>query len=1322
MPAEFDCIALPLGRSISSTRFPVHIISKLGFTEGTYTPADLDAVLGAHPLLTSPAPSAFIQHYSSWKSAGNRIDPAQAKRVRLSYSGLPRAEKLSHLKSYIGFGRTTQAAGRQTHDERFDRLRTTDFLDIAKAHDQLARIARGFQVYVTQALGISATSLPDSAAFSSDALRWVNGVVQAALVRLITDRTISLADYSSVRIYGESGTEIIRALREALDDVQRRLTPGARKRSAVHAISTISSDGQNEVNPEDLNVATNAALRHELLAERCGFVTTWIAETDEPISGDQVFLLDLSSLTSGGAKYGISTLPTAFRRSSHVHPLAFRDVGMSTTGNCGLSLLNDDDGAARYRATSTNAETGFIQNVLLQARNTLADDKKYGGADHFGDFNAPLDDRAPQVLAQQRFGLSEPETSGVTISAPKDDLITPVELRPSSSGTRESEPCYYLEDLWIGYRLDISSEQQDNYASVHKESQSVRLTRSDSAIAGAVEDFFDREQQDDADKTTTEIGKFSGFSTGQAKDYLLFLGISRPPQDPNPWFTKTVTGYGSVVPLIFGNTYRYRLRNVFVGSVSLAADAVPVQAGDRYSQTFPFFRARALKPGELLDSASSNESTPNEGGRNIYLSADRPRAKITLVPSPIDVDSSRFHGLLFRSLREPARYQRRHHVKDLPKHFLKTRRIDYFCDPDVYGVVIRAVLLNGDATAEGSYDYSDGTYCVIKRHLELPPLVQTYSDSKDWERFEPIELEFHTTELSRPTIRRGGFLRGCHQIEITVPEAGELEVSIVPLTTIDQLRRTATNASSSTQLRDFATAAAPPIFPAIAERTIRVFHAVRRPLAELSLIGETVTQMRSPALVAARLPDSEKASIYGRIELDAASTGEVRLAATWTDIDDDPKHQHYVLQNGHTTGSSHSIIFRKRAALKPDAETFGVLFKAANESKAVSVNVGNMEVRLADHFRLQCSEDKIFLRQTSEVEPPRRSPDAFYELDFKDGRRKIADVVAVGTSRFRKVFAGSDSEFERRSNTIRVHVPSSKRLSAPLFSHAVPIGRVRVNREEETRGTKRVLYGIRIYVRRPWFESGFGERLALGCAARTAATPGANTALDKYVTQWGEDPIELPGLASTRRMPRASDFASPTSDSSRVRSPDEFLYPAAGDRVPVMYVDQMPLPGEQAREVSLASFALAFDVSQGLWFCDIHVGEDFIGWCGLAVYRHQPNAVLGREISENAAWVYAGVLYGEPIAWVRRPDGVHVTVGPIFDENTTFEFDAREYRNGVSQNLAEGGATGRPLRRYHVGRAAYFEGLLRRNEVDWGLVKKRFDKPIASVRLFGAGD
>ncbi len=227
--------------------------------------------------------------------------------------------------------------------------------------------------------------------------------------------------------------------------------------------------------------------------------------------------------------------------------------------------------------------------------------------------------------------------------------------------------------------------------------------------------------------------------------------------------------------------------------------------------------------------------------------------------------------------------------------------------------------------------------------------------------------------------------------------------------------------------------------------------------------------------------------------------------------------------------------------------------------------------------------------------------------------------------------------------------------------------------------------------------------------------------MPKHITQWGEDPVERGRLQSTRRMPLASDFVSCHSRLPE-DSPLELYPPYTTDgNAPVIYRDNLRVsadaPRTPVRRLSVASFAQQYDRRQLLWYSDIYVRGDFFGWCGLSLYRHQPHAVDGRELSEAWDWVYAAVLYGEPIAWVERNGNLRVTIGPVFDANVSFDLDSLAYHDGISRPTADVSRVLTPMESYRVDDAVYFDGVVKADHSEWSVVKKRFGHVVASHRL-----
>jgi hypothetical protein len=1272
--------------------------------------------------------------------------------------------------NYLGATEETVIPAKLDHDPTYDNLPDDHFVDVTLASDQLKFLTHSLQLSairnVREAIRIrqqssSRVSRPGEVADKGAAMtdlntvsfalaKWVDGSMHALLLEALSEKDEMKAEHLSSAL-GPSAP-LVGDLWKTVDNIRKTVAKIARRiyidpnkplpsceTKQVRGVRVVGNP--NQIPLTDPNVAVHSALKNSLIAAACGLVTDWSVESPTPIQGERnlVIQLDRESLTYDKTKVELQTpVGTAFRRDSHTHPVSYRDLDSKETKNGALACLNELDGSARYRATSINTETGLVKEVIIQANNSLAGPSATADSDLFGKFNKERDDRPPQLLRNDQFGTPEPETSGVVFSAPLVDVAVPTNLKhPTPAARMAALPCLFLEDLWTGYRLDVKEETRQKFSSIHEQEQRILFTQSTKTVTGVTEDYIEREQADDPARghTSTDLTTYNGLSTGQAKDYLVFLGVNqqrtRQPQQP---FEVNVVGYSKTERLTFGRVYEYRLRNVFLGGISCGANDPQLEQArfaSQYRQRFPFFRARALRPGEVLTSVESQEER-DSSGRTIYLTDDAPRALITLVPSPIDIETSRFHGTLFSAKDEVVRHNERKHVGDLGKFFqtIPPDELNYFYDPDVFGVVIRATLVNGDEQGEPQdLIYVDGTYCGISRHLTMKAISETYGRDGDWQNFKPIVISFSATERPSANIRSAGSWHGYRRVDVEIPPAGELHLSIVPLFNPNLLSKTASHIASSAQLAKIGLKVendASPI-PAIAEQTIKVIHAVKLPrqapvlVCENPRVGAGVPGSENGCLAGRKL-DTQFGYIFGRIELDAASTKEVRLEATWSDVNDDPNQERYVLETGSASSTPRSVIFRQFSPVAPAAEQFRKLFLTASDgsrsSGLVDYRIGNTEYDFADQFMLQCAEDKVFMGQPPNTQKE-EIPDTSNRINFKDQRRKLLKVQAIAVSRFAERYA-EGSAGELRSNSVMVDLPSSVKMTAPNVSHIVPLRKAVLTGDDDI-GTRRATFGVRIYLRRQFFQSGFGERLAVACG--TGRKPGEDSdETPKDVTQWGEDPIERAGLRSTTRMPRASDFVAPNGEDGMVGLAAE-LYPelAQGGRAPVIYRDNVGIassvPAGQRRWVSIASYALRYDNRQRLWYADVYVEGDFFGWCGMALYRHQPNALPDRELSETWDWVYAAVLYGEPVAWVEKQGSLHVTIGPIYDANVAFELDSLEYGDGVSRDVLEPDRLIQPLKSYRVDKAVYFEAVIPKKNFDWSLIKKRFGYSVASTRL-----
>jgi len=1302
MKTQYTIICVPLdarGGDDSPNEFEVGLVCEPRFPQGEYQPQLLAAILAQHPILKGGRSiSARAKPIAAWQSNPSMTTPDVVK-VMLTHKEdehgpLPAIAAM--LLRYMGVPYPIRSDGIM-HDQRFDQLGADKFVDIAQTYDTIVEIKRRLH-RLKGALHIQSSDEVDQ--FDLGAFRRLDSAAHAAILDSLRDRGKSMQLDRLVAL--EGGDVQAQLVQSALRKLERRLTVKTALRQVAEVapgkLMSASAAGARTVSAQDPNISVHAALRNGLVASACGFVTRWSASS-EPISGDWVMEIDLTSISMDAALVDVVTNPTAFRRRELTHPLAYRDLTAKQTGNCGFVALNESAGKARYRASCVNTEAQLVKDFIVQASNSLSDvaDVK----EHFGDFVGLVDTRRPQLLGDEQLGTSEPETSGIVFSAPVDDLVTQAVLRPNGQGERTGPglTCNFLEDLWIGYRLDLTTET-GSFRSVHIQRQ--RAEFSNGHVEGDNEDFFDREQAADEDRevTSTEFATYNGMSTAQARDMRIFLGLEDTPtaSDTAPFRVSTV-GYSDATRLKFGQAYKYRLRAVFLGCLSLPARGMPASLEARYVQTVPFFRARRYKAGEVVSSSGGDAPGKDRSRLSIQLTDLSPTAKITLAPAPIDIDACRYYGLVLDNADEAGELAGRRFVKDAATMFTNGRAdMNYFYDPEVSGVIIRAKVLNGRARTSGTPQMTyEGQYCEIIPHLPLKPVRQKYGNKGDWKNFRPIIISFRTTESEDPTIQRLGLLFDCHHVEVSVPSAVEIELSIIPDVDVADLKRTASFVSSSAQLSasrktpEFNAGWIPSL--SLTDQIIRVVHAVPRPLRDPELVVGGPANRGSLAL---RAVDSEKAEVPGHVEVHAASTGQMRLQATWTDIDDAPEQETYALNSGLAVTKPHSVVFGEVPTPLP-----GGLIAFADNTNSITQSSGGQS---------QCAESKVFLGG-AERGDPNASREKWHALNFKDLRRKIVTVSVLARSRFESAYGPRAVDVE--SSSVVVDVPGTARMEAPRVSHILPL----VNAKEIIASGRRSIdteYAFRIFLERPWFQSGPGERLAIGCL--TGPEPNViREALDKTFTQWGEDPVERPGLVVSRRIPRASDFISPATGVEL----DPRLYPAAEDRRVVLHRDNVQLGSDNfaSTRLSLASYAVAWDRDTQHWYCDVVLGSDFVGWCGLALYRHQPNACLGRELSEAADWAYAAVIHGDPIAWVVREGEVRVAVGPSFDPYSSFELDAIEFRDGVSENLRARANSVVELKRYQVQRSYYFEAEVPYRSTGWNLTKRRFGYGVASIPL-----
>ena len=1307
MSVTYNFIPVPLDAASADTpSFKLHLISTIDFTAGTTSGSEIAAAVDGHPLLgrTEGEPlRGLAMFYSDWAGVKKIVAGAPGVReVTLTYGGTTPLKSLrSALSDYLARSGQLPVA-KLGHDSAHDKRVAADFLDIAGMHDRVSALRAMIRQSAAARVGLrSALALDDLSdqAVNYARTRWFDAQVQATMIELLFGATQA----KDVGL-GDDGVALAASARSDVAKLRRRKA-AASQQAQREGLRAMSEDGGSDVDPRDPNAAIHAALTNNLIAQACGIATEWTVSpaAGEGLVGDWVVTIDPANFAGNAA---VACKATAFRRQASTHPLSFGDIGKPTTSNGCLATLNDAAGMPRYSCTGINAEMAAVQATVLQADNSVVNapvdmPATLSGREH------RRDDRPAVELAEQQFGYNELEAVGLTISAPAADLVTPDALK---SATRERDlPCLFLEDLWVGYRLDLA-EEGGRLRSVHRQTQRISFGAGRS-IRGESEDFWPREAPNEgADQISTEILRFNGLSAAQNIDYAKFLGTyEKPPEVPDAPFSVEIESCSGVTRLGFGRRYAYRLRNTFQGGVGLRDDDPSLSNNDpQFVQTASYPRARSFRPGEIV--AASAKGGEGEKKVSIFLTDKERSRRILVAPSPVDPDTARYNGQFLSGAAEVQTDAGRAFVADIPAFFGSSgETAPYYCDPDVAAIKIEVWMRNGDPqSTDRRFGFEDGVYCEMVEPLHVGPVTARFGAAGQWRAFRPVEILITAASGLRPTLKAEA---GGRRVRLSVPPAADLELVLTPVVPSREVANAASFVSSSS-VAALAGAALPTAAAGlpVVEHRIRVVHCTRAPVRAPIVVSEINAggSDAAPLAILKREPQSDLAELAGYVQVDAASSGDLQIEGSWSEIDDDPIHERYVLKSGSTVSRPRSLQFRDYTPPAP-AQAVRLLLQGDSGAAALAEAEGKIG--------LQCAENRVFLGGSKPASLPGDTGTAPCVLALGNSRRARLRLTAAAKSRYARLFSPDPKKSSSlASRTIDAEVPASMRLPAPQISHVMPLVR-QIDGQDRGRRTRQRVYAFRIYVRRPWFLSGHGERLAIACHTGSPPT-GPRDTLNRAISQWGEDPIARSKAVASRRLPRAADFRA-----AGTPTLDPHLYPAdspEGDEA-VLYFDDVVRGSEATTDgdgrLALASYALEWDDGQKLWFCDVELANDFTGWIGLALYRHQPQAHEGLQLSPSSAWIYSLLLQGERVTWVSQNGITAVTIGPVFDRTLDFEAEQRSYRSGVSALVDDKASERLAFERFEVDGKLYFEGRFPVSGDGVEIIRRRLGSDISSFRL-----
>jgi hypothetical protein len=234
--------------------------------------------------------------------------------------------------------------------------------------------------------------------------------------------------------------------------------------------------------------------------------------------------------------------------------------------------------------------------------------------------------------------------------------------------------------------------------------------------------------------------------------------------------------------------------------------------------------------------------------------------------------------------------------------------------------------------------------------------------------------------------------------------------------------------------------------------------------------------------------------------------------------------------------------------------------------------------------------------------------------EFGDTKYRVVKYGVTATTRFREYFPpeqnGQKTVLSRAGATVTCVVPNSARPAAPKVLYVVPIFKWTKSELKGVTKSKRMC-GLRVYLERPWYSSGDGEKLAVVLSN----IPGAELSEDvaPYVSCVGIDPTRV---------------VSPVQPLAPKNFPNRLKMEVASE----LSLEELPpqlsaevSPGvflQQTQVFTIVPHNVAYNADRNLWYCDIKINpnntQTYYPFVRLALARYQHNSVRGAHLSRVA--------------------------------------------------------------------------------------------------------
>jgi hypothetical protein len=849
---------------------------------------------------------------------------------------------------------------------------------------------------------------------------------------------------------------------------------------------------------------------------------------------------------------------------------------------------------------------------------------------------SPVSDQLPEV--DTLGDLPVRRDTGITLAAAgrasiAAEAVTRTQTLESAAGTPTigGAVVLFADDVRRGYRFDVAVDGGPFRSLMHRHvayragapDAPIRLSTEDEGTVDAIT----LAQQGGKVLAGEELMSFNGWALSAprpGRSVAAFPGedqstTATPPGSvPGVALTSTVTAVpGTIVPLRFGHSYRFAAR-----AVDVAGNALPPGGSDpaRAGDSIRYLRTQATRPPVLvpLRRFSDGESAQTL----VVRSAGGPSGKTPLggpcqrhlVPPRATQRLLETHGVFDAAFGTNAAAGQRAAALAMAR-----RESGSLLDPVVVtpnGATVRApgiaVVTNDRADGAMALPVPRGSTLPNGRYVihDTPSLLLPYLPDPVVDGVAITGIPGRVEPLLVP-YTGSGFPDLAPARLVVVPGTGAFAAALTSEGGRSVLTLTVPPAFSATlrlssTIRPDRVAELDPAgddpasIPSGQHRLLSaatevvLVHAVRQPLASPTLTTLAV----SPAPTAG----STSVPLAAAVTVHRPSTGRVDLAATWTDVVDDG------------TGPLRTVA--GRAA------------------------VGDLHVDPAGNGPVTAPADQPL------------------ELHLGDTTSRVVSVTPTASTVFREYFTtpGSEGPAVPLSGSPRtVTVPNRSTPTPPVIDAVVPTFRwIRTTNTAGQRVRTRAVKGVRVWLRRPWLQTGAGEQLGVvlpvdanaGIAAVTGGLP-----IQDLVTRWGADPLEELTAQAVDHLTK-EDLPQAVLDPTRVHDVD-LLEPNAF----------LPDPGGPAGQTIpgrgvVVGHDVTFDEATDRWFADIDITISGVAWpfVRLALVRLQPNSLPGRSISTvvRPDWVQL-----PPTRVVRfskvGPVGVRAVVEGVATRGATFD-------------------------------------------------------------------